>query len=65
MDSMTQQNAALVEQAGAAALSLEEQAQQLREAVAAFRVDGRRVASVSETTEKLGQVAGVVFPRVC
>jgi methyl-accepting chemotaxis protein len=65
MDSMTQQNAALVEQAGAAALSLEEQAQQLREAVAAFRVDGRQVASVGKTTEKLGQVAGVVFPRVC
>ncbi|MGN6315153.1 methyl-accepting chemotaxis protein [Trinickia sp.] len=39
MDSVTQQNAALVEQAAAAAASLEEQAAQLDSAVAAFRVD--------------------------
>ncbi|KPJ36486.1 hypothetical protein BMUNKI379_01980 [Burkholderia multivorans] len=38
MDQVSQQNAALVEQAAAAAASLEEQAEGLRRAVAAFRV---------------------------
>ncbi|MDO3527631.1 MULTISPECIES: methyl-accepting chemotaxis protein [Ralstonia solanacearum species complex] len=38
MDEATQQNAALVEQAAAAAESLEEQAQALNEAIAAFRL---------------------------
>jgi len=48
MDTMTQQNAALVEQAAAAAASLEEQAQHLQAAVVRFRVgstegrEGRR-----------------------
>ncbi|WP_230851075.1 methyl-accepting chemotaxis protein, partial [Ralstonia solanacearum] len=36
MDEVTQQNAALVEEAAAAALSLEEQAQLLRDAVASL-----------------------------
>ena len=36
MDSVTQQNAALVEQAAASAASLETQSQRLREAVAVF-----------------------------
>jgi methyl-accepting chemotaxis protein len=40
MDEMTQQNAALVEQAAAAAESLEEQANSLTEAVSAFRLPG-------------------------
>ncbi len=39
LDRMTQQNAALVEQSAAAAQSLREQAQQLAQVVAAFRVD--------------------------
>ncbi|MBB5016622.1 methyl-accepting chemotaxis protein [Rehaibacterium terrae] len=38
LDEVTQQNAALVEEASAAARSLEEQAGQLRQAVAAFRL---------------------------
>ena len=38
MDSMTQQNAALVEQAAAAAASLEDQAQRLTALVATFRL---------------------------
>ena len=38
MDEATQQNAALVEQAAAAAESLEEQAQALNAAIAAFRL---------------------------
>ena len=41
MDEVTQQNAALVEQAAAAASSLEEQARRLSSAVAVFRVDTR------------------------
>jgi len=40
MDQVTQQNAALVEQAAAAAGSLEEQARRLSEAVGVFRVAG-------------------------
>jgi methyl-accepting chemotaxis protein len=40
MDSVTQHNAALVEEAAAAAGSLEEQARRLAEAVAVFRISG-------------------------
>ena len=40
MDGVTQQNAALVEQAAAASQSLQEQAGRLTEAVAVFRLDG-------------------------
>lgn len=39
MDEMTQQNAALVEQAAAAAENLQDQAQRLAEAIAVFRLD--------------------------
>ncbi|CAM2148665.1 Methyl-accepting chemotaxis protein I [Pararobbsia alpina] len=39
MDNVTQQNAALVEQAAAAAASLEDQAQRLSDAVAVFRIE--------------------------
>ena len=42
MDNVTQQNASLVEEASAAAASLEEQAARLTEAVGAFRVVGGR-----------------------
>ena len=38
MDTVTQQNAALVEQAAASAASLADQANELRESVAVFRV---------------------------
>ena len=41
MDQVTQQNAALVEQAAAAAASLESQAQRLQSSVSAFRLPGR------------------------
>ncbi|WP_029718494.1 methyl-accepting chemotaxis protein, partial [Rubrivivax benzoatilyticus] len=40
LDRMTQQNAALVEQSAAASESLREQARQLAQAIAAFRVSG-------------------------
>ncbi len=45
MDETTQQNAALVEEATAAARSLEDQAVQLTEAVAVFKTDNRVVAA--------------------
>ncbi|KLN52067.1 methyl-accepting chemotaxis protein III [Variovorax paradoxus] len=41
MDQVTQQNAALVEEAAAAAQSMQEQAASLVEAVSVFRLDGR------------------------
>ena len=41
MDEVTQQNAALVEQAAAAAASLDEQAERLRATVGVFRLEGR------------------------
>lgn len=47
MDQVTQQNAALVEEATAAAGSLEDQARQLREAVAVFRLAGNDEAPAS------------------
>jgi methyl-accepting chemotaxis protein len=48
MDRVTQQNAALVEQAAAAAVSLQEQGQQLRQAVSVFRVDGSAQANFAD-----------------
>jgi methyl-accepting chemotaxis protein-1 (serine sensor receptor) len=47
MDEVTQQNAALVEEAAAAAGSLQEQAQRLAEAVAVFKINEGRVIDVS------------------
>jgi methyl-accepting chemotaxis protein-1 (serine sensor receptor) len=47
MDEVTQQNAALVEQAAAAAGSLEEQAQRLAEAVAVFKINESQIIDVS------------------
>ncbi len=45
LDQMTQQNAALVEQSAAAAQSLREQADQLAQAVAVFKVGGQAVVT--------------------
>jgi methyl-accepting chemotaxis protein len=50
MDEVTQQNAALVEQAAAAAGSLEEQAKQLVSVVSAFKLDG---APASASVQRL------------
>lgn len=49
MDEVTQQNAALVEQAAAAAESLEEQAVGLKQAVAMFSLEGRKLQLTSGT----------------
>ena len=46
MDEVTQQNAALVEEAAAAAGSLQEQAQRLAEAVAVFKINAGEVIDV-------------------
>ena len=47
MDNATQQNAALVEQAAAAARSMQEQSEQLVEAVAVFRMEGSAGAATA------------------
>ena len=49
IDDTTQQNAALVEQAAAAAQSLQRQAAQLTELVSIFRVDARQLALASQS----------------
>jgi methyl-accepting chemotaxis protein len=62
MDTMTQQNAALVEQAAAAAESLQDQAQQLSAAVSAFRLEGRgaaQVVALSDQAAKPHQAAAL------
>ena len=46
MDEVTQQNAALVEEAAAAAGSLQEQSQRLAEAVAVFKINAGEVIEV-------------------
>jgi len=55
LDEMTQQNAALVEQASAAARSLSEQSGSLREAIAAFRFTG--AAAVAARTDEKSKTA--------
>ncbi|PQV45867.1 methyl-accepting chemotaxis protein [Paraburkholderia sp. BL21I4N1] len=57
MDEVTQQNAALVEQAAAAAASLQDQAGRLRDTVSAFRVNGG--AAVAGTTSAATRPAAV------
>jgi hypothetical protein len=46
MDEVTQQNAALVEEAAASAASLQDQAARLRDTVSAFRVDEQHAGRV-------------------
>jgi hypothetical protein len=48
MDDVTQQNAALVEEAAAAAESLQNQASQLAEAVSVFKLDGTAYSARAE-----------------
>jgi methyl-accepting chemotaxis protein len=52
MDEMTQQNAALVEEAAAAAQSLRDQAQALTEAVGVFRIDARPARAASQPVRR-------------
>ncbi|MCL6468111.1 MAG: hypothetical protein I4O48_07295, partial [Ralstonia sp.] len=57
MDNVTQQNAALVEQAAAAAMSLQEQASALRQAVEAFRTQAGAQANVVPAVSVAARVA--------
>jgi methyl-accepting chemotaxis protein I, serine sensor receptor len=61
MDEATQQNAALVEEAAAAAQSLEDQAQKLRTAVAVFDVEEGAAAAVSGGVPR-GKTAASAVP---
>ncbi len=64
MDEVTQQNAALVEEAAAAAESLEEQARGLVEAVAMFKLtEGRALASPLRTAPARVATGQVARPR--
>ncbi|MGR9578289.1 methyl-accepting chemotaxis protein [Pandoraea sputorum] len=58
MDEVTQQNAALVEEAAAAAGSLEDQAHRLRDAVSVFRVGDALQAAGSPTVHRVASGAG-------
>ena len=57
MDGMTQQNAALVEQAAAAAESLHEQTVNLSQAVAVFKIDDDMAAPVDSGASAMAQAA--------
>ncbi len=66
MDSTTQQNAALVQESSAAAISLEQQAQKLTEMVAIFKIAVNREheeASVGETAHKAALPVPVNTPK--
>ncbi|PRX34058.1 methyl-accepting chemotaxis sensory transducer with Cache sensor [Paraburkholderia sp. BL18I3N2] len=60
MDEVTQQNAALVEQAAAAAASLQDQAGRLRETVSAFRVNGAQGGAPGSAVVAARRVAATV-----
>ncbi|ATA27148.1 chemotaxis protein [Brenneria goodwinii] len=61
MDSVTQQNAALVEQSAAAAASLEEQARQLMQAVAIFQLEQDQAHSETKSdAQTVPQLAATV-----
>lgn len=57
MDGVTQQNAALVQQAAAAASSLEEQAERLRDAVSIFQIQSGEVIDTRPDNDALGHGA--------
>ena len=58
LDDMTQQNAALVEQAAAAAASMRGQAGELTELVSVFRVEGQAGGTPAGESDEPGAVAG-------
>ena len=60
MDEVTQQNAALVEEAAAAAQSLEDQAGKLRQAVSVFQVD--EVVKAYETSKAASRALAATKP---
>ncbi len=62
MDNATQQNAALVEQAAAAARSMQEQSEQLVAAVAVFRMDDAAAASFAARAPAAGASGALTVP---
>ncbi|WP_409934730.1 methyl-accepting chemotaxis protein [Paraburkholderia sp. BCC1884] len=66
MDNVTQQNAALVEQAAAASRSMEDQGQQLNEAVAFFQIlsSGAQAGSIARTEPTRREVTAAPVRRV-
>ncbi|MBK0056676.1 methyl-accepting chemotaxis protein [Stenotrophomonas sp. S39] len=63
MDETTQQNAALVEEATAAARAMEDQAAQLADAVAIFRLDNQVAAAVKAVTARIEPAPAVAVRR--
>jgi len=63
MDQATQQNAALVEESAAAAASLQQQAQQLVQAVSVFKLPGASARPVSARAPALATPARVAPPQ--
>jgi methyl-accepting chemotaxis protein len=63
IDGVTQQNAALVEEAAAAAASLQDQASQLISAVVAFKVDDDRAEPVAEAAAEVPAPAARIEQR--
>ncbi len=59
MDAVTQQNAALVEQAAAAAQSLDEQSAVLNDAVSVFRLTGNGAAAHAPRAPERAKRGGV------
>ena len=57
MDEVTQRNAALVEEAAAAAGSLEESTQQMIQAISVFNLDGMAATAVALPTQENKRVA--------
>ena len=57
MDSVTQQNAALVEEAAAAAVSMQEQANNLSTVVSIFRLESKGVRGAAEASSSVLQLA--------
>ena len=64
MDAVTQQNAALVEEAAGAAGSLQEQADRLQQMVAVFKVDGAATAQAARPAPLQRGVAPAMAPRL-
>jgi methyl-accepting chemotaxis protein len=64
MDQVTQQNAALVEEAAASAEAMQEQAASLAQLVGTFRVDERLVAKAAPVRAAIAQRHGTAVARV-
>ncbi len=64
MDEATQQNAALVEEATAAARAMEDQASQLTKAVSVFKIDEISAPARRRTAPAAADVAAVVKAQV-